>query len=442
MKALCRSYFRDDQNKPFELSDGQADIFEAILTKRHRRVQIIAPTQYGKSNTVAMALILRTQTYNEEFAIVTGQEKKSQIIMEKVIGHVFDDPRLYTQLELDKNEPLERIKRERSKNRITWKGGGGVRTYTADARNRKRVIDSLTGLGSPNIIEDEASLIQDDLQAMILRMLGGYRGGFLLKIGNPFTTGHFKKTWFEEKYHRVFIDYHQGLREGRYTEEFIEEMRTQPFFSILYECKFPSEESVDMSGFYRLLTDTQVQEAKEKGEATGLLKLGFDIGEGGDDNVGVLRGDKFAKIVHRSRVSDLMATTNEIVKLIKQYGLKHGNVFVDATGIGAGVEDRLRELGFQVKGVKWAESGGEEFANLKAQNFWDLKEWIRNGGKLEQSDLWNELFVIKYKENSAGKLLIKSKEEMRKEGIKSPNISDALALTFNKTVEEAAPRIW
>lgn len=442
MKALCRSYFRDDQNKPFELSDGQADIFEAILTKRHRRVQIIAPTQYGKSNTVAMALILRTQTYNEEFAIVTGQEKKSQIIMEKVIGHTFDDARLYTQLELDKNEPLERIKRERSKNRITWKGGGGIRTYTADARNRKRVVDSLTGLGSPNIIEDEASLIQDDLQAMILRMLGGHRGGFLLKIGNPFTTGHFKKTWFEEKYHRVFIDYHQGLREGRYTEEFIEEMRTQPFFSILYECKFPSEESVDMSGFYRLITDTQVQEAKAKGEATGPLKLGFDIGEGGDENVGVLRGDKFAKIVHRSKVADLMATTNEIVKLIKQYGLKHGNVFIDATGIGAGVEDRLKEIGFQVKGVKWAESGSEEFANLKAQNFWDLKEWIRNGGKLEQSDLWNELFVIKYKENSAGKLLIKSKEEMRKEGIKSPNIADALALTFNKTVEEAAPRIW
>jgi hypothetical protein len=441
-RKIAQSYFKDDHGEPFILSDGQCDIFNAILLKEHNRTQIIAPTQYGKSNTIAMALVLRTQTFGEEFAIVTGQEKKSQIIMEKVIQHTFDDKRLYSQLELDKNEPIERIKRERSRSRITWKCGGGIRTYTADSRNRKRVIDALTGLGSPNIVEEEASLIPDDLQAMILRMLGGHQGGFLLKIGNPFTTGHFKKTWHSDKYHKLFIDYHQGLKEGRYTQEFIEEMKEQPFFDILYGCKFPEDNEVDMSGYYRLVSDKQIQEAKGKGELTGTIKLGFDIGEGGDENVGIIRGDKFAKVIHRSRISDLMATTNEIIKAIKAYNVKHGNVFIDATGIGAGVEDRLKELGFNVRGIKWAESGKEQFANLKAENFWELKEWIRNGGKLEPGDLWNELFVIKYKENSQGKLLIKSKEEMRKEGIKSPNVSDALALTFNKTVEEAAPRIW
>jgi hypothetical protein len=442
IRKIAQSYFKDDHGQPIILSDGQCDIFGAILLKENNRTQIIAPTQYGKSNTIAMALILRTQTYGEEFAIVTGQEKKSQIIMEKVIQHTFDDKRLYAQLELDKNEPIERIKRERSRSRITWKCGGGIRTYTADSRNRKRVIDALTGLGSPNIVEDEASLIPDDLQAMILRMLGGHRGGFLLKIGNPFTTGHFKKTWNSEKYTKLFIDYNQGLQEGRYTQEFIDEMRDQPFFDILYGCKFPEESAVDMSGFYRLVTDTEINNAKEDGEVGGVLKLGFDIGEGGDDNVGILRGDKFAKIIHRSLVSDLMVTTNEIIKAINKYGIKHGNVFIDATGIGAGVEDRLKELGYNIRGIKWAEVGGENFANLKAQNFWGLKEWIKNGGKLEKRDDWNELAVIKYKENSGGKLLIKSKEDMRKEGIKSPNISDALALTFNKTVEESAPRIW
>jgi hypothetical protein len=434
-RQIVKEYFKDDFGKPIILSDGQCDVFNAIFLKEHSRIQVIAPTQYGKSNTIAMALILRTQAFGEEFAIVTGQEKKSQIIMEKVIQHTFDDKRLYSQLEIDRNEPLERIKRERSKQRITWKCGGGIRTYTADSRNRRRVIDALTGLGSPNIIEDEASLIPDDLQVMILRMLGGYGGGFLMKIGNPFTTGHFKKTWNSEKYRKVFIDYHQGLKEGRYTPEFIEEMRAEPFFDILYECKFPAENNIDQSGYYRLLTDTEISEAKADIKPEGEWKLGFDPGEGGDENVGVLRCRNFAKVVHRSRVEDLMAQVKIIDDLIKQYGLKPENVSLDANGIGAGIEDRLKEIGLDVNGVKWSEqaSNPEKYANLKAENYWDLRVWVKEVGKLEKNDGFNELSVIKYKEDTSGKLKIKPKEEMRKEGIKSPNVADALALTFNET---------
>lgn len=433
-RAIVKDYFKDEQGQPIILSDGQCEIFNTIFLKEHNRTQTIAPTQYGKSNTVAMALILRTQAFGEEFAIVTGQEKKSQIIMEKVIQHTFDDKRLYSQLEIDKNEPLERIKRERSKQRVTWRCGGGIRTYTADSRNRRRVIDALTGLGSPNIIEDEASLIPDDLQVMILRMLGGYGGGFLMKIGNPFTTGHFKKTWHSEKYHKLFIDYHQGLREGRYTQEFIEEMRPEPFFDILYECKFPSENDIDQSGFHRLLTDTEINNAKGHAEPKGEWKLGFDVGEGGDENVGILRCDTFAKIVHRSRVSDLMAQVKIIDDLRKEFIIKEDNIFVDATGIGAGVEDRLHEIGINAKGIKWANKAKEEkYSNLKAENYWNLRTWVKEGGILEANDGWNEMQVIKYKEDTSGKLKIKSKEDMRKEGIKSPNISDALALTFNES---------
>ena len=57
------------------------------------------------------------------------------------------------------------------------------------------------------------------------------------------------------------------------------------------------------------------------------------------------------------------------------------------------------------------------------------------------------LYVLKFISKSEYYLkraseMIKSKEEMRKEGIKSPNISDALALTFNKSIEDEAPKIY
>lgn len=427
-----------------ELTDGQAQIFWYIYAKPTNRVQVIAPTQYGKSNTIAMALLLRTQKYKEDFAIVTGEQKKSEIIMGKMIDHLFDNPMLLDNLELDRNEPIERIRRERSKAKITWKSGGSVTTVTADARNRRNVTRSLSGLGAPNIIEDEASLIPDDLQAMVLRMLGGYNGGFLMKIGNPYVRNHFYRTSQSEHYAQVFIDYHQGLKEGRYTKEFIEEMRQEAFFNVLYECVFPDQNELDSEGYRQLLTGEQIQTACKgvKSHEGGLL-LGFDIGEGGDETVGVLRSNTKAEVVHYSKVADMMGITGIIVNLINQHKIPHGNVSVDATGIGAGVEDRLKELGYYVNGVKWGNKAtNDTFANLKAENYWHLREWIGQHGTLAPHPKWDELQGIKYRYNSSGKILIKSKEEMRKEGIPSPNVADAFALTFNKTIEETAPQVW
>ena len=65
------------------------------------------------------------------------------------------------------------------------------------------------------------------------------------------------------RYHKIWIDYHQGLKEGRYTEEFIEEMREEDFFDILYECKFPEEDMIDSKGFQRLILDGKLEGCKE-----------------------------------------------------------------------------------------------------------------------------------------------------------------------------------
>lgn len=434
-RQIVSYYFKDDEGNPWKLSNGQADIFLSIYLKRNNRIQIIAPTQYGKSSVIAMALILRSQTWSEPYAIVTGQEAKSQIIMEKVIQHTFDHPYLYGELEIDKYEPLDRIKRERSKKRLTWKCGGEIRTYTADAKNRKRVKESLTGFGAPNIIEDEASLIPDDLQSMILRMLGGRKGGFLMKIGNPFYRNHFKKTWDSDKYVKFIIDYEQALKEGRYTEEFIEEMKKEAFFEILYECKFPEEEELDSLGYRRLLADFEIENAKAVENHTGEKRLGFDVGEGASESVGVLRSDSYAQVVHVSKIKDTMATTKAVIDVIEKYKLSPENVYPDATGVGAGLVDRLNEIEYEVTGIKWGAKAVdfEKFANLKAENYWKLREWIKQGGKIENHDGFNELYNIKFKVDTSGKIKIKSKEEMRKEGLPSPNFADAFALSFNES---------
>jgi len=455
IRELVSSIFKDDEQKPLILSYGQIDIFLSIFLRDNKRVQIIAPTQYGKSSTVACAIILRSQAKKEEWGIVAGSQPKADIIMQKVLQHTFDNTDIYTQLELDTNEPLERIKRERSRKRITWKGGGEIRTFTADSRNRQKVKEALMGYGCPNVVEDESALIEDDLHSTVMRMLGGHNGGFLLKIGNPTykdsPNRHFYKSWNNPNYKKVFIDYKQALKEGRYSQEFIDEMRIEmsdEFFRIYYECLFPKEETIDKQGYYRLYNDLLLKNVFENLELEGDLRLGFDIGEGGDENVGILRGKNFAKIIHKSRIKDLMATVNEIKKIIDKYKLNHGNVFIDAIGIGAGVYNRLKELGYDIVPVKWSEKAlgkyneTREFKNLKAENFFNSARWLKGGGRLEILDDWNELRDIKWKEDTDGTMKIKSKQEMRKEGIKSPNVADGLALTFNRSTEEEAPKIY
>lgn len=455
IRKLIKSLFKDDLGNPLDLSDGQIDIFLCIFLKKDPRVQIIAPTQYGKSSTISVAIILRTQAMKEAFAIVAGSQPKADIIMEKVIQHTFDNRKIYSQLDIDKNEPLEKLKRERSKKRITWKGGGEIRTFSGDSRNRQKVKESLMGFGSPNIVEDEAALIEDDLHSTVMRMLGGHGGGFLLKIGNPSyrdaPNSHFYKTWNNPRYVKIFIDYKQAIKEGRYTEDYIEEMREEmsdEFFRIYYECKFPKEETIDKQGYYRLFSDSLLERAIQKAEPEGVKRMAFDIGEGSDPNAAVLRDNKFATVKQNEKIKDTMVAVSRCKKLINDNEVKNENCFIDAIGVGVGVFNRLKELDIDIVPIKWSEKPTEKYdetksyKNLKAQNFFDAARWLKKGGKLDPDCDWSELKYIKWKEDSDGTVKIKSKQELRKEGIKSPNIADSFAMTFNMPLEDTAPKIY
>lgn len=443
-RLIVKMYFKNALGAPFVMTDGQCDLFIPIFFKTHRRVQEIGPTQYGKSEVIAMALDLRSQLYKEMWWIITGSQGKSDIIMSKAIAHLFDSDDLLAALDLDPSTPLERLKRERSRERLDWLGGGGIRAITADAKNRRRVQDTLSGLGNENIVEDEASLIPDDLQAMVLRMLGGHAGGYLFKIGNPYNRGHFKTSWDSPRYHKVFIDYNQALKEGRYTQEFIEEMKEVPFFDVLYECKFPDESAQDQDGWYRLLTDEELESAfapdwKEDGEK----RQGFDPGEGGDESAGVKRNKTYAKTNYNQKLKDPMDNVSVAKKLITDDGIKSINLFWDANGIGSGGSGRLKEIGINHVAVRWGEKAYDEktFANNKAEQFWKARVWIKNGGKICDRGLLDEMKKIKYKEDTGGQTKIISKEELRKKGIKSPNRADAFAMTFDKNADEKAPQV-
>lgn len=452
-KEICSAYFKDEFGNPFILSNGQADIFNIIYLKLFNRNQVIAPTQYGKSSSIAMALIIRAVSFGDRFAIVSGSAPKAKIIMDKVIEHTFNHYLFVSQLELDSSYSLDRLRRERSKTHITWKRGGSIRIFSAKTRESSSVTEALTGFGSPNIIEDEASLVPDKVQSMVMRMLGGNPNAFLAKIGNPFNNNHFKRTWQSPQYNRIFIDYNQALKEGRFTEEFIEEMRPLPFFDILYECKFPNDKGITTKGYRRLIPDEELEGSyldrstvdKIYGKNT---RLGCDFAGGGRDRSAyAIRNEKFLDIHSQNRIADTMQQIPVILNIVKEIGTDKNLISLDYGGLGQGVGDRLTELdGFSGIGrIHFGSSAPKPedsetpqlYKNMRAYMYYQLLSWIRSGGKILSRALLEELKHIYYKADSEGKIQIEPKEEMRKRlqenglNIHSPDRSDAAALTFS-----------
>jgi len=275
-------------------------------------------------------------------------------------------------------------------------------------------------------------------------MVGGHKDNFLLEIGNPFKRNHFLRSWQSDRYHKIKIDWRQGVEEGRFSGEFIEEMRKEAFFKILYECEFPEAVEVDESGWMSLLTDKQVENALVKTvEPQGKKRLGVDIARGGNYNIFVLRQSNYAKILEKNRDPDLMATVGKIKRIMKDEGIEAKNVFLDDVGIGGGVTDRLKEQDIRINAVKGGAKAkdSEKFTNTRAEAYWELRKWIKEGGALERDEAFYQLTEIRYKEDSSGKLKIEPKEEILTRGIESPDVADALMLTFADRKEEQVPRL-
>jgi hypothetical protein len=109
-------------------------------------------------------------------------------------------------------------------------------------------------------------------------------------------------------------------------------------------------------------------------------------------------------------------------------------ICVDTIGLGSGVADRLREMGYNVRDVNVAEASAmNPNANKLRDELWlSVKDWLATRAvKLPADDqLRHELVAPRYTFTSSGKVQVESKDSMRKRRMRSPDLADALCLTF------------
>lgn len=154
--------------------------------------------------------------------------------------------------------------------------------------------------------------------------------------------------------------------------------------------------------------------------------------------------DKTAIIRRRGREAYGLQTfrncnTMEIAGMLKHIidDEKPTRIYIDSIGIGAGIVDRLREMGYtQVEGVNVGRSANfkEKFANLRAELWSEMRDWLMQNDLAVQipddDNLHGALCSLGYKHRSNGQLLIEGKDDLRARGMPSPDEADALCLTF------------
>lgn len=136
---------------------------------------------------------------------------------------------------------------------------------------------------------------------------------------------------------------------------------------------------------------------------------------------------------------DTMTTASKIAAAFLR--LHATMAFVDEGGVGGGVVDRLRMLQIPVYGVDFGSgpdgdvNDGTKYSNKRAEIWGRMREWLKTGSIPErvhgvEVSLVDELTAPTYGHNARDEIQLESKKDMRRRGVASPNIADALACTF------------
>lgn len=187
-----------------------------------------------------------------------------------------------------------------------------------------------------------------------------------------------------------------------------------------------------------LIKATLVAKARRNRDlhAVGPRIMAVDPAEYGDDNTAVMmRQGRVSWRVGKWNGLGTMDTVGKVGLLADKE--KPDVIFVDATGVGTGVADRLKEEGYPVTRVHFGESPRDvDRYVIRRDELWgEMKEWLEDEPVSieDDDDLASQLTSVQYGYDSKRRIKLESKEKMKDRGLHSPDDGDALALTFSGT---------
>ena len=429
----------------------QREILYAIAN--HHRVAVRSCNGSGKTLTAAIATLWWITTHQEAIVITTAPtQRQVGKLLWKEIHHLHSI-----------NKQLPR----------------GKTTYTSLEISEKRYAFGFStkdtakfqGFHNENllVIVDEAAGVDDDIFDAIYGCMTTENSKLLL-IGNPqYNSGTFYDAFHSKRdlWKTIHISAFDtpafqkqtaaqnpdaetelksippGMVTPRWVHEFAQHNgEHSPTYQFRVLGQFPSN-SIDT-----LISLKHIEKATNRQFDTSNQHqtiMGLDVARFGDaKTIAIIRkGPQVIDIVEMPP-ADLMETAGRTHEIANKHNVD--KIFVDKVGIGAGVVDRLNEIGKnKAIGINAGNKARntERFANLRAQMFNGLKERFEQDDIAIPNDneLISQLASLKYSYTSRGQLQIQSKQQMRDAGLKSPDKADAMTLAFTAP-EPPKIRMW
>jgi len=208
------------------------------------------------------------------------------------------------------------------------------------------------------------------------------------------------------------------------------------------EYPMTAQEAFQVSGGDTLITPEPVIAARRyKCLGSGPLIIGVDPARFGSDRTAIIRRrNRAAYSLETYTKRSTMEIAGIVASIIKKE--KPAQVAIDVGGLGAGVVDRLEELGYGdiVEAVNFGAAAGdpELYRNKRAEMWWLMRDWLIDDTAPvmipDRDALHADLCGPAYRYDSNQRRILESKEDIAKRGLRSPDAGDALALTFAEPV--------
>ena len=316
---------------------------------------------------------------------------------------------------------------------IEFGNGARIRIFGADNP------DALRGLYFDGVVLDEVAQMRHEVWDEIVQPELADRQGWALFIGTPKGT-----NLFSEIYERARTRQQQGdtawcalcyrvdetnaipaAEVERLRSELSESAWRQEFL-----CDFTAS-SDDVLITIDMVTEACAREVHPDTSIGMPLVMGVDVARFGNDaSVICLRRGLACLPPMIYRGLDNMQLADRVALAISENS--PACVFIDA-GQGQGVIDRLIHMGFPVIEVPF---GGKplsaKFVNRRTEMWYGVREWLKSGGILPSdcTQLKSELTIPRYWYDAAGRIVLEPKDRIKERLGASPDIADALALTF------------
>lgn len=321
-----------------------------------------------------------------------------------------------------------------SETQVTLPNGAKVRLFGADNP------DSFRGMYFDGVVLDEVAQMKPDVWGEILRPALADRLGWAIFIGTPKGVNLFSQLYYRaEKGEEGWgADMKRAADTGVIPQEELDRAKREMSpaqYAQEFECDFAAASDNVLFPLDRVLAATR--RALAMHDYNDEVKvLGVDVARFGTDrSVLFARQGPVAFIPKVFRKLDTMQLAGQVAEFIRKWD--PDATFVDVTGVGAGVVDRLRQLSFNVIGIDFGSGSTkpERFANKRTEMWWNFAEWAKGNVCLpDDQTLVAELTAPTYYFTPDNRLMLESKDDMLERGLPSPDLADALALTFAQPV--------